>query len=126
MITNQNCYENEAEKCCEEEITCVPPRILSKVATDEILGDNLCLLIAIGNNGEAVRYLPYGTNESELEFVDSDDEEVSHLEILLEIPKIQEVTTEDNVVIDSRLKKKCVIKAAKRCLCKFGGSQWYC
>lgn len=125
MMTNQNCCDDEAEKCCEEEISCVPPRILSKEATDEILGDNLCLLIAVGKNGEAVRYLPYGTDESELEFADSVDEDVNYLEISIEIPKIPEVTG-DNVVNDSRLKKKCVIRAAKRCLCKFGGSQWYC
>jgi hypothetical protein len=34
--------------------------ILSKAATEEILGDDLCFVIAFGKNGEVIPYLHHG------------------------------------------------------------------
>jgi hypothetical protein len=48
-------------QCCKDN-KCDLPRILSKEATNEILDGKLCFLIAIGTDGQAVRYLPHGVD----------------------------------------------------------------
>ncbi len=110
-------------KCCEG-IDCVPPRFLSKEATHEILGENLCLLIAVGKNGEVVRFSPYGTEETPTEFDCSDEETTDLIEISIKVPKKPESTPVNTLMMAAESPQQSV--SAARCLCKIGGVQWYC
>lgn len=75
------------------------PLNLSKAATEEILGDNLCLVFAIGKDGSIVRFYPEGVEPPVGELGES--ESIS-LEINTRIPnyvdasQIQEISTRSN------------------------------
>lgn len=79
--------------CCEEQNTCcgkdetIAPRVLSKEATKEVLGENLSSLIAIGKDCKPVLFLPYSDqNMSECNQV-SDQELTTLLNITVRVPK---------------------------------------
>jgi len=105
--------------CCEK-IECIPPRILSKEATNEIFGENLCLLIAVGKDGEAVRFLPYGVEETPIVFNDNDEVITSLLEISIIVPKEPDTTNVDSLVMDTNSSKKD-LSAVALCICKQAG-----
>lgn len=54
----------DSKHCCNKSENKIPHRSLSKEATEEILGDDLCFLIAIGKKTGPVRFLPHGHEEN--------------------------------------------------------------
>jgi hypothetical protein len=104
-----------------EGIDYVSPRILSKEASNEILGENLCLLIAVGKNGKVVRFLPYGVEETPVEF-DSSDEETTCLEISIKVPKASETSNMDALL--GAAPSRSVARAP--CTCTQAGVSWKC
>jgi hypothetical protein len=87
MTLNICCKENDD---CIQETDCIPARILSKEATEEILGEKLSSLIAIGKDGKPVLFIP-NTKASSKQCEDLLDEEESTtlLNITIRIPKHQ-------------------------------------
>lgn len=91
------------------------PRSLSKAATAEILGENLCVLFAIGKDGKMVRYYPEGFDF--LTF-DIDNQNItSEVNIQVRIPKccLQE---EPNIGFFEGVK---LMFAMARCRCQIDG-----
>lgn len=62
-------------------------RVLSKTATEEILGSDLAFLIAVDKNGKPVRYVPYGSDPSALAESMSQEDTDDVLDISIRIPK---------------------------------------
>ena len=85
MTLNLCC--NESTNCCEEKDS-VSARILSKNTTNEILGENLSALIAIGKDCKPVLFMPYGVSEaSNCEHFLNEDDSTTLLEITIRVPK---------------------------------------
>ena len=110
-------------------------RCLSQVATTEILGDNLCVLFAIGKNGEIVRFYPYGTNvakkdkeHKKFQIPDECGEDAVCLEISVRIPKCDLNIPECDDLIDAIVNCDDELLAAprRRSCCKLGGTEQPC
>lgn len=81
-----------SKQCCQGEIECIAPKILSEDATNEIrramselYGEELLVLIAAAKDGRTVRFLPYGTDISAIQ-EPNDDATTELLELYVEIP----------------------------------------
>ena len=83
MRNNQD-LENEVE---EADLNCLVPRILSKETTEEILGDNLSSIVAIGKDGKPYLFLPYGTDVNDPDCDLCDEEAMTLLDISIKVPK---------------------------------------
>jgi hypothetical protein len=87
-MENNKQLENEGEG---EDLDCLRPRILSKETTEEILGDNLSSIVAIGKDGKPYLFLPYGTDETAFGCDLCDEEAMALLDISIKVPKNKDV-----------------------------------
>jgi hypothetical protein len=109
--------------CCEE-IVCIPPRFLSEEATNEILGEDLCFLIAIAKNGKPVRFLPYGITEMSAEFNSTDEEMSTILEFSIRVPKEPDTSNLNTLLANTNPLQRCVpTMAFALCICGGTGGQ---
>ncbi|MEQ1558636.1 MAG: hypothetical protein ABL933_06795 [Methyloglobulus sp.] len=70
---------------CKADVEWNTTHVLSEMATKEIMGDKLSVVIAIGTNGRPMLYMPFGTDLSCLgEHTAS--EVATLLELLIKIP----------------------------------------
>ncbi len=78
---------------CHQDFDCIPARVLSKEATQEILGDNLSSLIAIGKDGQPVLFVPYNSEISmDCETPLNETDSKTSLEITIQVPKHHTIT----------------------------------
>jgi hypothetical protein len=113
MIANNRCRDEETVQLSQIE--------LSKEVTDEILRDDFIALIAIGKNGQAVRFLPYGSS-SDITCCNSVKTEL--LKVSIAKPKRLK-SLKNNLRLVTDYPKQSIIHAG-RCLCKFMGKTWFC
>ncbi len=95
-------------------------QILSREATNEILGDELCFLVAITKSGKAVRFFPHGTELHPDGIQPCEENAESILEISIKIPPME--FSDENCLLGLGLKSKKIPPTA-RCRCKQDG-QW--
>lgn len=111
------------QSCCGSELTGqegtapMNARVLSKIATEEILGSDLAFLIAVDKSGKPVRYLPFGTDQSAQSQSISQNDSNSVLDISVRIPKQSNEMTAASVG---------GTEASLVCWCKFNGVIFPC
>lgn len=81
-----NSDENNPESA--DDYDCIRPRILTKKATEEILGDNLSSIVAIGKDGKPYLFLPFGTDLNAIDCELCDEDAMELLDITIKVPKI--------------------------------------
>lgn len=83
-----NLFEQSVnEGALDREGADLTPRILSKETTQEILGDNLSSIVAIGKDGHPVLFLPYGADLTPPRDQLTDQDSSVALDITIKIPK---------------------------------------
>lgn len=112
------------KQCCEDN-NCATPRILSKEATNEILGDDLSLLLAIGKNGEVVRFLPNSMEGKPAKIIESEDASNPQIEISIHSPAAQN-SSAVNSLLSTTTSNQSTINSLTGCICKIGGVVFRC